>query len=215
MAIKKKKPAYIPKEYQPVDNIDRTTYSDEEIENAKQAVAEQSKQVKELSRLSVIWTCVSTIYAIVSTSLLISRNWVNSTVSYVLIGILALYVAIFIGAAVAAIISPKAGKKSLKGLKTAIGMLKPAMSVVLVALSIAQIVGVSGDAFTISKLPFMIFSILVPFLQVAFKFALFVVKARTKRISRTYRVRVERYVNGKRTKKSVKAKFKEKRYKTK
>lgn len=214
-AMKKKdkqKTGYVPKEYSAVDNIDRDKYSEEEIDRAREEVASHNKRVKGLGILSVIWTFLSTVYAIVSACVLIFRRWVDHTVTYVLIGILVLYVGIFIGVAVCAFASPKDGKKSMKGVKTALKFLKPVMSIVLVALSITQVVAVSMDAFSISKVFFMVFTMLVAFLQIAFRVLLLVAKARAKKIAKGYEVRVERFIDGQKKKKGFRAKLKEKRY---
>lgn len=214
MANKKnKKTSYAPKEYTPVDNIDREVFSDEEIEFARKEVESQNKQVKGLSILSVVWTFVSTVYAIVSACVLISRRWVEHTVTYVLIGILVLYVGVFIGVVAAAFASPKDGKKSMKGLKTALKFLKPVMTIVLVALSITEVVAVAGVGFSLARLPFMVFTMLVAFLQIAFRVLLLIAKARANKIAKGYAVRVERFVDGKKTKKGLRAKLQEKRYK--
>ena len=216
-AMKKKdkqKTGYVPKEYSAVDNIDRDKYSEEEIERAREEVASQNKRVKGLSILSVIWTFLSTVYAIVSSCILISRRWVEHTVTYVLIGILVLYVGIFIGVAIAAFASPKDGKKNMKGVKTALKFLKPIMSIVLVALSITEVIAVSEGAFSLAKVAFMVLTMLVAFLQIAFRVLLLVAKARAKKIAKGYEVRVERYIDGIKKKKGFRAKLKEKQYRS-
>ena len=203
---------YAPKEYVAVDNIDREKYSEEEIERAREEVSSKNAPVKKLGILSVVWTFVSTVYAIISTCVLLSRRWVDNTITYVLIGILALYIVVFICVAIVAFTSPKAGKKNMKRLKGALKFLKPIMSIVLVALSITEVVAVSGDAFSLSKVPFMVFTILIAFLQIVFRALLLVAKTRTKKIAKGYKVRVERYVDGQKKKKGVRAKLQEKRY---
>ncbi len=208
----KKTTGYAPKEYTAVDNIDRDKYSEEEIERARAEVSSKNKRVKGLGILSVIWTFLSTVYAITSTCILISRRWVDHTVTYVIIGILVLYVGIFIGVAAAAFTSPKEGKKNMKGLKVAVKFLKPIMSIVLVALSITQVVAVAGDEFSIAKVIFMVFTMLVAFLQITFRLLLLVAKTKAKKIAKGYRVRVERYVDGKKKKKGFRAKLQERHY---
>lgn len=212
MKKKDKQPKYSPNDYTPVDNIDRENFSDEEIELMRAEVKANDKRVKGLNTLSVIWTFVSTVYAIVSTCLLISRRWVESKISYVLLGILVLYVGIFIGFAVAAFASPKQGKKNMKGLKTALKFLKPIMSIVLIALSVTEIIAIAHDAFSIAKIIFMVLTMLVAFVQLFLRVLLLVAKIKAKRVAKGFEVRLERYVDGIKKKKSLLNKLREKRY---
>lgn len=204
--------AYVPKDYEVVDKIDKQKFSDEDIELAKKQVEAQNKRVKGLSVLNVVWTFLSTVYAIASTCVLISRRWVESRISYVLIGILVLYVGIFIGVAIAAFSSPKDGNKSLKGLKHALKFLKPIMSIVLIALAIAEVIAIAEEAFSIPKILFMIVTMLVAFLQLVLRATLLVAKMQAKKVAKGFEVRMERYVDGKKKKKSLGTKLKEKRY---
>lgn len=212
MKDKNQKPNYIPKDYETVDNIDREKYSEEEINEARKSVEEHNKRVKGLSVLSMIWTCLSTIYAIASTIVLLARRWVENTVSYVLIGILVLYVGMFIGVAVAAFANPKAGKKPLKGFKTALKFLKPIMSIVLVALAITELVGIASDSLSIPKIVFMVATILIAAGQLAIRIWLACAKIKAKKVAKGFKVRIERYVDGKKKKKSVVTKIKEKQF---
>ncbi len=212
MKKKKQDSNYIPKNYEVVDNIDREKYSDDEIEVVRKEVEAQDKCVKGLSVVSVIWTFISTVYAIASTCVLISRRWVESKISYVLIGILVLYVGIFIGVAVAAFTSPKEGKKNMKGLKTTLKFLKPIMSIVLVALAVTELVAVAVEPLSIPRVIVMSFTMFVAFVQLVLRVLLVFAQIRAKKIAKGYRVRLERYVDGKKRKKGLATKIKEKQY---
>ncbi len=208
----KKKPSYIPREYEEKDVIDREKYSEEEIELARRQVIEQDKKVSRLTLLSVIWTIVTTIYVIASTCTLLAKRWVDSTIAYVLIAILVLYIGVFIGLAAAALSNPKDGKKNVKGIKTALKILKPLMSIVLVALAVVELVGIAENIFDLPKLMFMIFTLLVAVVQLALRFTLLAARIERSRVSKGYKVNLARYVDGKKKKKSVRQKLAEKRY---
>ena len=93
---KDKKAIFSPKtqEVKPVDQ----KYSQEEVQ-AAQAVVEQEEKDKGMSvvqRLSVVWTIVSTVSAIVSTCTFVAKKWVDSAYAYALIPMLVVLVITFV-----------------------------------------------------------------------------------------------------------------------
>ena len=93
---KEKKAMFVPKaqEVAPIDE----KYSQEDVEKA-QAFVEQEEKDKGMSvvqKLNVVWTIVSTLYAIASTCMFVAKKWVDSIYTYILIPMLAVLVITFV-----------------------------------------------------------------------------------------------------------------------
>ena len=210
---KNKTKKFVPSEYKPKEYIDRDSFTEEQIADvrAEAELAFVNKQVSRISVVSVIWTIISTLYAIISTCFLVARKWVDSTAAYILIGILVLYVGMFIGMAVMSFGDLKGAKKKASGFKTATGFMKVLMHIVLIALAIVEVVGVSTDL-DAGKLIVLIATLVVVVVQLGIKITLLFAKAARKRETRGYKVNIERYVDGAKQKKKFTTKLKEKKY---
>lgn len=72
-------------------------YSQEDIDRAKHEVElEMAKKNKRLRAFEIAWAIISTIFAIISTSILLTKKWVDGVVSYIILGLLIAHVMIFI-----------------------------------------------------------------------------------------------------------------------
>ena len=201
-----------PDEYRPVDEIDREKFTEEEIDAAVKELESEDKKVARISVLSVVWTIISTVYAIVSTGFLLARKWVSGTVGYALLGVLILYVGVFIGMVVAMLGNLRASAAQTKGFKTAINIIKPAMNIVLIVFAIIEVVGIAEKQVGVGQLALLVLTLVVAVVQLGLRIWLIIEKIRTKKVAKGYRVSVERYVDGEKKRKNLAAKIKEKHY---
>lgn len=126
---KRQKGDFSPKtqEVKPVDQ----KYSQEEIQ-AAQAIVEQEEKDKGMSvvqRLSVVWTIVSTVYAIVSTCTFVAKKWVDSAYAYALIPMLVVLVITFVVLVVLTFKDKKKLQTNVKNYKKILGIFKAFVNV--------------------------------------------------------------------------------------
>lgn len=182
----------------------------------EQARKKREKKVGTISKLSAVWTLLSTLYAIASTCLFIAKGWVTHTVSIVLAVILAVYVIVFIVLAVMTVKDVKGGKKRIKNYKKALKIFKAVANIIFLSLTAVSMVGISATGFKeIAKIVWFALSFAVAVIQLGLKISLIVLKAVRVHISKKFKVEFVRYVNGKRAKKGVRSKLKERGYREK
>lgn len=191
-------------------------------ENTKTATVENGVSLKEdkkisvISKLSLIWTVISTVYAIFSTCLFIARGWVPNTVSYVLVGVLALYVVVFILLIVLTVRNPKYGKRNVGLYKKLLKIFKAIANIaflVLTAISLAgmTIVGMQG----VMKWILFCASFAVALIQLGLKVVLLAIKIGRMYVASKFKVEIVNFVDGKKQKKNLRAKLQENKYKEK
>lgn len=109
---KNKKSLFVPKDAQEVKPVSEGEFSKEQIEQATADVQkeENDKGLSIVQKLNVAWTVISTLYAIVSVCMFISKKWVESAYTYALIPMLAVFVIVFICLVVFTFKNPKKRK---------------------------------------------------------------------------------------------------------
>ncbi len=181
----------------------------------KSEVVRANKETSTLRKISAIWTLVSTAYAIVTTCLFVSRDWVSSTVSYVLIAILAVYIAAFVGLIVYVVRDPKKGTKSTKTYKKVLGIFKAFINVVFLALTAVSLTGMAANDMSVGKWIMFVLTFVVAVVQLGLKICLLVMKLVTKHIAKKYKVKIENYRDGSKKKNGAMDKLTERRYREK
>lgn len=126
---KEKTAMFVPKaqEVAPIDE----KYSQEDVEKA-QAIVEQEEKDKGMSvvqKLNVVWTIVSTLYAIASTCMFVAKKWVDSIYTYILIPMLAVLVITFVVLVVLTFKDKKKLKTNVKNYKKVLGIFKAFVNV--------------------------------------------------------------------------------------
>lgn len=212
---KKTKYKFVPNDYAAeASPIDASGFSDEQVEKIKAEVAqEESKKVSKLQKISAIWTIISTIYAIASTCTFIARGWIEHTLTYVIIALLAVYVAVFIALVVLLFKDPKKIKINLKTYKTLLKIFKAVVNVAFLSLSAVSMAGISSEGMSISKWVLFGLTFLVAVVQLGLKVSLFVLKLIRKRLAKNYKVKISRFVDGKKKHKNLVDSIEEKSYK--
>ena len=174
---------------------------------------EEEKRISVLSKISLVWTVISTVYAIVSTCLFVARGWVSGVASYVLVGVLSLYVIVFIVLIVLTVRNPKNCKRNVGLYKKLLKIFKLTANVVflvLTAISLASIAVVGLDG--VFKWIAFILSFAVALVQLGLKVVLLVSKLARMSVARKFKVEVVSFVDGRKQKKNLRAKLEEKKY---
>lgn len=170
--------------------------TEEELAAAKETVKQERKQSR-LAKASFAWTVISMLYAIVSGAVLISGKWILAPYSYIMAGLLGVYVVIFVVLVVSFAGDAKAGKKKIKTFKKLFGMFKIFTNIVfLIATAISMVGVVDGRGTGLLEWIVLGANMLVAAIQLTLKIWLFVLGIIAKRIGKKYTVKVQTYVNG-------------------
>lgn len=211
---KNKKSLFVPKDAQEAKPVAEGEFSKEQIEQATADVQkeENDKGLSVVQKLNVAWTVISTLYAIVSVCMFISKKWVESAYTYALIPMLAVFVIVFICLVVFTFKNQKKAQSNIKDYKKALGIFKASVNVMFLALTAVSMVGLAkGEMSPIKWIMFGV-SFFVAVVQLVLKITKVVMKAIRKRVAKKFKVEVQKYVDGKRQKKSVVDKMKENSY---
>lgn len=211
---KNKKSLFVPKDAQEVKPVSEGEFSKEQIEQATADVQkeENDKGLSIVQKLNVAWTVISTLYAIVSVCMFISKKWVESAYTYALIPMLAVFVIVFICLVVFTFKNPQKAQSNIKDYKKALGIFKASVNVMFLALTAVSMVGLAKGEMSLIKWIMFGASFFVAVVQLVLKITKVVMKAIRKRVAKKFKVEVQKYVDGKRQKKSTADKLTENRY---
>lgn len=185
-------------------DIDPASVSPQTAARAQAEEAERAAEVKEtrkqsrLAKASFAWTVISMAYAIISGAVLISGKWILTPYSYIMAGLLAVYVVIFIAVVAFYATDVKKGKKQIKTFKKLFGMFKIFTTLVFLiatAMSMAGVVDARGTG--LFEWIVLGVNMFVAAVQLTLKIWLFVLGIVAKRVGKKYTVKVQTYVNGK------------------
>lgn len=185
-------------------DIDPASVSPQAAAMAQAEEAERAVEVKEtrkqsrLAKASFAWTVISMAYAIISGAVLISGKWILTPYSYIMAGLLAVYVVIFVAVVAFYATDVKKGKKQIKTFKKLFGMFKIFTTLVFLiatAMSMAGVVDARGTG--LFEWIVMGVNMFVAAVQLTLKIWLFILGIVAKRVGKKYTVKVQTYVNGK------------------
>lgn len=185
-------------------DIDPASVSPQAAARAQAEEAERAAEVKEtrkqsrLAKASFAWTVISMAYAIISGAVLISGKWILTPYSYIMAGLLAVYVVIFIAVVAFYATDVKKGKKQIKTFKKLFGMFKIFTTLVFLiatAMSMAGVVDARGTG--LFEWIVLGVNMFVAAVQLTLKIWLFILGIVAKRVGKKYTVKVQTYVNGK------------------
>lgn len=201
-------------------SADVQALTDEEIARQSLQAAAWNKELKRanrkesaLSAVSLIWTLLSTVFAIASTSVYIAKRWVESYLTYVLIAALALYVGIFICFVIVAFKNPRKSKKDAKEYKKLIQVFKSIVNLSYLVLTAIDMAAIALSQIGLLKWLLFVASFLIALVQLIFRIWLLIVGIVKRRLGKMYDVKVTNYVDGKTKRRSVSDIMKERSYK--
>lgn len=167
-----------------------------EDERSPEEIKESRKQSR-LAKASFAWTVISLLYAIISGVLLVGNNWILAPYSYIMAGLLGVYVLLFVVLVACYADDIKKGRKKIKVFKKMFGMFRVFTTLVFLVATAVSMVGVV-DAKGTGLMQWIVLGahIAVAAVQLSLKLALFVISVTAKRLGKKYTVRVQTYING-------------------
>lgn len=168
----------------------------EELEKEKEEKRENAKQSR-LAKASFAWTIISVLYAIISGAILVSNNWILAPYSYIMAGMLAVYVVLFVVLIAAYADDAKKGKKKIKTFKKLFGMFRIFTNIIFLVATAVSMAGVV-DAKGTGLWQWLVLgaNILVAAVQLSLKLSLFIMGIVFKRVGKKYTVKAQTYING-------------------
>ena len=156
-----------------------------------------------VQRLSVVWTIVSTVYAIVSTCTFVAKKWVDSAYAYALIPMLVVLVITFVALVVLTFKDKKKLQTNVKNYKKILGIFKAFVNVFFLAISAVSMAGIATGETSLVKWIVFAATFFVALVQLVFKITKFAMKQVRKAVGKKYKVEMHKFVDGKKKKKSV------------
>lgn len=193
-------------------------YTQEEIELATRLVMqEREKQMSVLQKFSIVWSFITALYTIIATIAFIVSGWIESTLSYVLMAMLALYIIVFCVLLGLGSRKPEKARVSAKIYRRLLSIFKTFANLVFLVLTAVSMAGLAGGGVGsgTSMGEWLAFgaTFLVAIVQLALKITKFILKATKHSLSRKYNVKVARFVNGEKQENRLSDKMTERRYK--
>ncbi len=219
--MKRKKIEYHPKDIVEITAINGSGYSKEEInqavEIAKEEYAkEQDKKLSILQKLGILWTFITTGYMICATISFIVEGFIDSTIMYVIIAALVVYLGAFIALIALSIQDAKKVKTKLKTYKKLLAIFKAFSNIAMLTLTATTMAGLAQNASGAPALvEWLMFGVtfFVAVVQCAIKLATFIISSSTRYVAKRYKVKVVNFIDGKVQKNSTKDKMTERKYK--
>ena len=120
-------------------------YTSEQVGKAIAEVIaeEENKELTTFQKIDVVWTVISTLYAIASVCTFVAKKWVDSVYTYALIPMLAVFVGVFIALVVLTFKDPKKLKTNVKTYKKVLAIFKAFVNVFFLALTAVSMVGIA------------------------------------------------------------------------
>ncbi len=209
------KPIFTPSSYHTNESALSSKYTEDEIMHARAEVErEQAKRHKRLHALEIAWAIISTIFAIISTAILLAKNWVEGAVSYAILGILIAYIIVFL--VLCALVYKKPDSDlSFKVYGKTIKIFKALASIaflVLTAMTMAAMVK-ENKHLDLAQWAIFIGNLLVAVVKLVIKLASLISYLTIRHTSKHYSVQVSRYVDGEEQKKTFADRHEEKKFK--
>ena len=208
-----KKPMFTPSSYSVHDEALKE-YSAEDVARAREEVErELAKKNKRLRAFEIAWTIISTIFAIISTAILLTKNWVDGVVSYVILSILIVYVLVFIVLCAMIYRHPDSGA-DIKIYGKAIKIFKALANIAFLVLTAMTMAALVKENHTLNLAQWVIFfgNMIVAGVKLVLKIVSLVRYLLMRHTAKNYSIRVTRYVDGEQQKKTFMDKHEEKKY---
>ena len=209
-----KQPKFTPTAYHAEHSINSNEFTEDEIMSARAEVEKEfAKKNKRLRAFEIAWSIISTIFAIISTSVLLVKNWVDGALSYVILGLLIAYILIFLVLCGLLYRRPdynldfKAYGKVIKIFK----VLANIAFLVLTAMTMVAVVRES-KSLDLGKWAIFIGNLLVAFVKLVLNIVSTIKYIAFRHVAKNYSVRVSHFVDGEEQKKTFSEKHTEKKY---
>ena len=189
-------------------------YTSEQVGKAIAEVIaeEENKKLTTFQKIDVVWTVISTLYAIVSVCTFVAKKWVDSVYTYALIPMLAVFVGVFIALVVLTFKDPKKLKTNVKTYKKVLAIFKAFVNVFFLALTAVSMVGIATGKPDLVKWIVCGFTFFVALVQLSLKIAKFAMRCAKNNLSKKFKVEMHNFKDGVKKKKTSSDKIKENSY---
>ena len=189
-------------------------YTSEQVGKATAEVIaeEENKKLTTFQKIDVIWTVMSTLYAIASVCTFVAKKWVDSVYTYALIPMLAVFVGVFITLVVLTFKDPKKLKTNVKTYKKVLAIFKAFVNVFFLALTAVSMVGIATGKPDLVKWIVFGFTFFVALVQLSLKIAKFAMRCAKNSLSKQFKVEMHNFKDGVKKKKTSSDKIKENSY---
>ena len=189
-------------------------YTSEQVGKAIAEVIaeEENKKLTTFQKIDVVWTVISTLYAIASVCTFVAKKWVDSAYTYALIPMLAVFVGVFIALVVLTFKDPKKLKTNVKTYKKVLAIFKAFVNVFFLALIAVSMVGIAMGKPDLVKWIVFGFTFFVALVQLSLKIAKFAMRCAKNSLSKKFKVEMHNFKDGVKKKKTSSDKIKENSY---
>ena len=189
-------------------------YTSEQVGKAIAEVVaeEENKKPTTFQKIDVVWTVISTLYAIASVCTFVAKKWVDSVYTYALIPMLAVFVGVFIALVALTFKDPKKLKINVKTYKKVLAIFKALVNVFFLALTAVSMVGIATGKPDLVKWIVFGFTFFVALVQLSLKIAKFAMRCAKNSLSKKFKVEMHNFKDGVKKKKTSSDKIKENSY---
>ena len=189
-------------------------YTSEQVGKAIAEVVaeEENKKLTTFQKIDVVWTVISTLYAIASVCTFVAKKWVDSVYTYALIPMLAVFVGVFIALVVLTFKDPKKLKTNVKTYKKVLAIFKAFVNVFFLALTAVSMAGIATGKPDLVKWIVFGFTFFVALVQLSLKIAKFAMRCAKNNLSKKFKVEMHNFKDGVKKKKTSSDKIKENSY---
>ena len=189
-------------------------YTSEQVGKAIAEVVaeEENKKFTTFQKIDVVWTVISTLYAIASVCTFVAKKWVDSAYTYALIPMLAVFVGVFIALVVLTFKDPKKLKTNVKTYKKVLAIFKAFVNVFFLALTAVSMAGIATGKPDLVKWIVFGFTFFVALVQLSLKIAKFAMRCAKNSLSKKFKVEMHNFKDGVKKKKTSSDKIKENSY---
>ena len=189
-------------------------YTSEQVGKATAEVIaeEENKKLTTFQKIDVVWTVISTLYAIASVCTFVAKKWVDSVYTYALIPMLAVFVGAFIALVALTFKDPKKLKTNVKTYKKVLAIFKAFVNVFFLALTAVSMVGIATGKPDLVKWIVFGFTFFVALVQLSLKIAKFAMRCAKNSLSKKFKVEMHNFKDGVKKKKTSSDKIKENSY---
>ena len=189
-------------------------YTSEQVGKAIAEVIaeEENKKLTTFQKIDVVWTVISTLYAIASVCTFVAKKWVDSVYTYALIPMLAVFVGVFIALVVLTFKDPKKLKTNVKTYKKVLAIFKAFVNVFFLALTAVSMAGITTGKPQHVKWIVFGFTFFVALVQLSLKIAKFAMRCAKNSLSKKFKVEMHNFKDGVKKKKTSSDKIKENSY---
>ena len=173
---------------------------------------EENKKLTTFQKIDVVWTVISTLYAIASVCTFVAKKWVDSVYAYALIPMLAVFVGVFIALVALTFKDPKKLKINVKTYKKVLAIFKAFVNVFFLALTAVSMVGIATGKPDLVKWIVFGFTFFVALVQLSLKIAKFAMRCAKNSLSKKFKVEMHNFKDGVKKKKTSSDKIKENSY---